>query len=216
MSDTKVTVDQDAIPMLYLPLRQVTQMEGYTRPRDFGTARAASLLIRTNGSPGGLADAVRNAVWQVDSDQPVEVQTMVQLVERSLEPQEFSAFTVSAFAGVALILALVGIYGTLAYAVTSRTREIGICLAMGAQREDIFKSIVGRAVALVIVGVAIGQLASWWLTRWLEGNIYGVEQLDPAVLAGVAVAVALASLLAAYLPARRAMAVDPNIALRQE
>ena len=140
----------------------------------------------------------------------------MRLVERALEPQRFSAFTVSAFAVVALVLAVIGIYGTLSYSVASRTREIGVRLAIGAQRSQVFRSVIGRALLLTVAGVSLGQLAAWWLTRALEGQIDGVERLDLPTLAGVAGAAAVAATLAAWLPARSAMAVDLNKALRQE
>ena len=135
-------------------------------------------------------------------------------------PDELMVFRISAdamrlvgaLAAVALILALIGIYGTLAHAVARRTREIGVRFAIGEQREDIARWVVGQAAVLALAGVAVIRM----VLCWLEGNIHGVERLNLLALPGVAAAVALASLLASHLPARRAMAVDPKIALRQD
>ena len=215
VGDAKMETGQEAVPTLYLPLRQITQLETDKIPRYFAEARAATLLVRTESAPAALADAVRDTVRQVDATQPVDVETLVRVVERSLEPQRFSAITVAVFAAFALLLAVVGMFATLSHSVVMRTREIGVRVAIGAQRRQIFGQVIGRALGLTVAGIALGLASSWGLTRVLQGQIYGIEGLELSVLVGVAAAAVLASAGAAYLPARRAMSIDPNVALRQ-
>ena len=133
-----------------------------------------------------------------------------------LADRRFLLVLVGLFATAALILAAVGIYGVVAFSVTRRTQEIGIRMALGAQRSSVLRLIVGEGARLAFLGVAIGIAASLLITRLLSGLLFGVSATDPATFAGVAVLLSVVALLASYIPARRAMRLDPNIALRCE
>jgi putative ABC transport system permease protein len=177
-----------------------------------------TLTVRT-GSAGAenLAAAVRREVWALDKDQPVaKVQTMESLFSRAVAPQRFQMMLVGLFAAVALLLSVVGIYGVMAYAVTQRTHEIGIRIALGAQRGDVFKLLVGQGMTQAALGILLGLAGAFALTRLMSSLLYGVSATDPLTFAGVALLLAAVALLACYVPARRAMKVDPMVALRYE
>ncbi|HYN85038.1 MAG TPA: ABC transporter permease [Pyrinomonadaceae bacterium] len=179
--------------------------------------RSMHLLVRTHAEPSTLVAAVRAEVNAVDADLALtQVGTMDELLASSLGQPRYRAALLGAFAGVALLLAAVGIYGVLAYAVSQRTREIGIRLALGAQRGDILRMVVGRGMALTLLGVAVGLAASLLLTRYLASLLYGVSSTDPATFAAVVAVLAAVALLACLIPARRATKVDPMVALRYE
>ncbi len=178
---------------------------------------AMTLVVRAASDPKSLIPAIREGVWAVDKDQPItDVKTMDQYVADSVSARRFNAMSLAVFASLALVLASVGIYGVMAYSVTQRTHEIGIRVALGAQSPDVIKLVIGRAVAMVGAGVAIGLAGALALTRVMTSLLYGVSATDPmtfGVVAGLLVAV---SVLASYIPARRATKVDPMIALRCE
>ncbi len=179
--------------------------------------RFLRLAVRTAGDPRALAGALRQAVWAVDPDQPVSrVRTMEDVVAASISETRFYGSLLGAFAALALGLAAVGIYGVMSYAVASRTREIGIRLALGAQRGGIFRLVMARGARLAAFGIALGTGGALAATSGLEKLLYGVTPTDAATLASVAVLLAFVALLACWLPARRAMCVDPAIALRYE
>lgn len=216
VGDAKTVLDESPKPTLYLPLRQVTQLETDGFPRYFFESREAMLLIRTEGAPSALIRPVQRAILTVDADQPVHVETLVQLVKASLEPQRFSASLLSLFAALAITLSVIGIYGMVSYSVLRRTREIGVRLAVGAERNQIFRVVVGQAILTGAVGALLGLLAVWALTPLLESYIYGVSRLEVSVLAAVVTLLLLATACAAYFPARRAMATDPMAVLKQD
>jgi len=175
------------------------------------------LFVRTAGDPLSLVASVKDQIWAVDKDQPIwAVRTMEEIVSQWLAPRRFNLLLLGVFASLALSLASVGIYGVISYAVSQRTREIGVRMALGAGRRDIVKMIVGQGLALTLGGVATGLLASLALTRWLESLLFGVSATDPLTFAGVALLLTLVALLACYVPARRATKVDPMAALRNE
>ncbi|HVG29693.1 MAG TPA: ABC transporter permease [Pyrinomonadaceae bacterium] len=176
-----------------------------------------SYVVRAQVEPESLVTAVREAVRQVDKAQPVaEVRELERIVSEAAAQPRFNSLLLAVFAGVALLLAAAGIYGVMSYAVTQRTHEIGVRLALGAQRADVFKLIMGEGARLILAGVGIGLAAALALTRVLAGLLFGVTANDPATFAGVALFLIGVAALACYVPARRATRVDPMIALRYE
>jgi putative ABC transport system permease protein len=175
------------------------------------------LLVRTASDPLSFVSAIRGQILTIDRDQPIyNVNTMSGLISESVAPRRLNLLLLGAFALVALALASVGIYGVISYSVSQRTREIGIRVALGAQRRDVLKLIIGQGMALALAGVALGIAGSIALTRIMSGLLFGVSATDPATFAAIALLLAAVALLACFLPARRAMKVDPMIALRYE
>ncbi|HEY6293657.1 MAG TPA: ABC transporter permease [Terriglobia bacterium] len=200
------SVDSQAEPELYQPYAQ------------FPFAPfLVTFVIRTSSNPLDLAVAVRNAVWQVDHDQPViQVRTMDKVISESIWRQHFSASMLGIFAAIALLLAVVGIYGVLSYSVNQRTHEIGIRAALGATRRDILRLMVGDGLFLALIGVGSGIVAALALTRVLASLLYGVHPRDPLTFIGLSLLLTGVALVAVYIPARRATRVDPMVALRHE
>ena len=175
------------------------------------------LVVRTSTDPVSLAAAVRKEVWAVDKDLPVyNIKTMDQRLSDSTAARRFNMLLLSLFALTALTLAAVGIYGVISYSVTQCTQEIGIRLALGAQAADIFKLVIGQGLTLVLAGVVIGLAGAFALTRVMSSLLFGVGAADPITFVMVSVIMIGVALLACYLPARRAMKIDPIIALRFE
>jgi putative ABC transport system permease protein len=176
-----------------------------------------TLVVRTGGDPLTLATAVRGAVWSVDKDQPVwKVRTADSLVDRWLTTPRFLVRLMSAYSFLALALAALGLYALVAFAVERATREIGVRMALGARPADVLWLVLRGSLVLAGLGVAAGLAASLWAGRLLHSLLFGVSTSDPATLAGVVVLLLAVSLLAAYVPARRAARVDPLVALRTE
>jgi len=176
-----------------------------------------TLLVRTEGSPEAALGAVRAQIAALDPEQPVsQIRTMQDVVAGSVQQPRFTVLLLGLFAGTALLLAMLGIYGVMAYTVGRRTREIGIRLALGAGRADILRSVLGRGIALTGVGAGLGLLAAAGLSRFLRSLLFEVTPTDPWTFAGVTLLLAGVALLACYLPARRATRVDPMVTLRCE
>jgi putative ABC transport system permease protein len=177
----------------------------------------SSLAIRTSGRPEGLITAVRAQVKELDSDIPLtRVMPMTEVVARSVwQPRLYTALF-GVFAAVALILATVGIYGVMSYAVTQRTREIGLRMALGAQKQDVLKLVVGHGVVITAIGVGVGLVAAVALTRLMSSLLFAVSTTDPITFAAVSMLLAGVALAACFVPARRAAKVDPMVALRYE
>jgi putative ABC transport system permease protein len=176
-----------------------------------------SLVVRTPGDAPSLAPAVRSAIWSVDKSLPIDrVDTMDHLVAASAAERQFTLILFEAFGIVALALAAVGIYGVLSFSVNQRTHEIGIRLALGAHPRNVLQLIVRQGMKLVLVGLALGVVASLVLTRFMAALLFDVGATDPLTFATVAALLLLVALAASYIPARRAMSIDPMIALRYE
>ncbi len=176
-----------------------------------------AFTIRTSTDPMSLAPAVRREIWSVDKDQPLfKVLSLEQLAAESVSLRRVSLILLGTFAALALIIASVGIYGVMSYTVTERTQEMGIRLALGARQSDILKLIVGQGSLLTAIGVGLGLIAAFILSRLIANLLYGVSATDAFTLFAAALLSASVALLACYLPARRAMKVDPMTALRNE
>jgi putative ABC transport system permease protein len=192
-------------PQMYLSYEQADFFE----PDD--------LVVRTDVEPMSLAATVRRTVWEVDKEQPVsDIRTMEDILSESIARQRFSMLLLGTFAIVALVLAAVGIYGVMSYSVAQRTREIGLRMALGARRSDVLKLVVGQGLKLVLIGVACGLVAALLLTRVMSSLLFGVSATDPATFIAISLVLIGVAVLASYIPARRAMNVDPMVALRYE
>lgn len=176
-----------------------------------------SLVIRTSNNPQALISAIKSAIHEVDPNQGVAtIETMEERVANAGAQARVQAWLLTAFSGIALALACIGIYGVISYTVSERTREIGVRVALGADRLTIFGQILWESVTLAGAGVALGLLVSLALTRYLETLLFDVKPADPAVYASVAILIVVVTAAAAYVPSRRAATVDPLIALRDE
>ena len=176
-----------------------------------------SVAVRTAGNPGPLMNEIRRAVWRVDKDQPMwKMRTMDTKLAMLAGPREFVTSLLSGYAGLALLLASIGIFGVISYSVSQRTAEIGIRMALGAQPADVARMILSQGVGLTLGGVAAGLVAAAWLARLLRAQLFAVSPLDPAVYAIVAALLAVVALAACLVPVRRAMRVDPVDALRHD
>jgi putative ABC transport system permease protein len=182
-----------------------------------GVEEALSFVIRTSDEPADLISAVRGVVAGVDPNQPIHnVMTMEQRLANTTTSRRLNTALLASFAAVALLLAVVGIYGVMSYAVTQRRREIGVRMALGAQRSDVLGLIIQGGLRLTLLGVAIGLAGAFALTRYLSSLLYSVEATDPVTFLGIAVALTGVAMLACWLPARRAARTDPMVALRYE
>ena len=175
-----------------------------------------AVMVRTSGDPLQLAAAAREQVKAIDKDLPVTVTTMDQIFSNSIADQRFNTLLLGIFASVALLLAMIGVFGVINYSVAQRTHEIGIRIALGAQRTDVFRLIVGQGLVLALIGVALGATGAVALTRLIRGLLYGVSPTDGPTFVIVSLMVTVVALVACYLPARRATKVDPLTALRYE
>ncbi len=176
-----------------------------------------SLAVRTSVEPASLAPSVRSLVRALDKDQPVfDIKTMDDVVSISVADRRVSMLLLSVFAGAAMLLAAVGLYGVISYTVTQRTHEIGIRMALGAQTRDVFRMVVGQGVTMALVGVLVGVAGAFVLTRVMSNMLFGVSATDPLVFVGVSLLLVFVALLACCIPARRATKVDPMVALRYE
>jgi putative ABC transport system permease protein len=174
-------------------------------------------ILRTTGNPVKLVPAMRQALAEIDRNKPAaSVQTVEQNLEQQVQYVRLYVLLLGIFGGAALILAAIGIYGVMAYSVAERTREIGIRMALGAGGRDVLALIFRQALYLIGIGLAIGLIASFALTRILKTALYEVTSTDPATFTTVVVFLILVALVACFIPTRRAVGVDPTTALRYE
>ena len=204
VKDVTHELNDPIVPEYYLPYAQ-------------DSWSAMVLVARTKVEPTSLAGTIRQHVWSIDKDQPVyDVRSMQEVWSLSASMYSFSSVTLGFFAGLALLLASIGIYGVMAFAVSQRTQEIGIRMALGASAPDVLKLVLKHGMKLALLGIVIGLAGAWALTRFMKTLLVGVEATDLLTFAIVSACLFAAALLACYLPARRATKVDPLIALRYE
>ena len=197
-------LESDARPCVYVPYPQFP-------------VSSMTLVVRGLSDPKPLISAIREEVWAIDKDQPVTaIKTMDQFVADSISSRKFNAVLFGMFAGLALVLATVGVYGVISYSVSQRVQEIGIRMALGAEPSNVVRLVLGQGMVLVLTGVALGLGASMALTRVMTSLLFGVSSTDPATFVFVSFLLILVALLASYIPARRAARVDPMAALRSE
>jgi putative ABC transport system permease protein len=205
VGDVKAALDEPAGLQMYVPNAQDA------------TWSSLSFVIRTNTDPSTLAGAVRNEFRSLDRGVPVyNIRTINDVLATSVAPRRTPMLLLSAFAGVALLLAMIGIYGVTSYYVTQRTQEIGIRMALGAQMGDVLKLVLRSGMGLALIGIAAGLIGAFALTRLMSTLLFGVKPTDLLTFGAVALCLLVTALLACYLPARRATKVDPLIALRYE
>jgi putative ABC transport system permease protein len=197
-------LNQQTAPAMYTSYLQIPEMK-------------MSLVVRAEGDPAKMIRAVEKQVWAVDKDQPMyKIRTMEQVVGESQSSSRFTLVLLAIFASVAMGLAAIGIYGVISYSVAQRTREIGIRIALGAARRDVLRLVVGQGTVLAVSGVAVGLAGALALTRVMRSLLFGVSATDPFIFAGAAAFLAAVAMMASYIPARRAMAVDPTVSLRYD
>ncbi len=175
------------------------------------------IAARTAGDPAALAPALRKLISGIDPSQPVyDVKTLQQALAESIAPRRFNLFLLGAFAVSALVLAVVGIYGVIAYSVAQRTREIGVRMALGAQRGQVAVMVVREAFPIVIAGSVAGLAAAWGLTRLMATLLYDVKATDAQTFAAVTITLGITAMAACLGPALKAASIDPTVALRHE
>jgi len=202
-----VALGEPAFPEVYVPLDQLT----------FPFMWPRQLVIRSSGDPRALATAVRQIIREIDADQPVaSILTMNDVIDGSLEARSTQLTLIGSFAVIALLLAAVGLYGTMSYTVSQTTAEIGLRMALGAKETTVVGSVVRSALVATVLGIGVGLAAAFALTRLIASFLYGVGPADPVTAAAVAGVLLLVAALAAFLPARRAASVDPAVTLRAE
>ena len=176
-----------------------------------------TVIVKAQSDPTQLISALREQVKAVDPDQPIyNIRTMHEIRAESVASERLNLTLLSIFAGIALVLAIVGIYGVMSYTVTQRTHEIGIRMAIGAQPRDVFKMVIGQGMTLALIGVGIGLIGAFALTRLMASMLFDIAPTDPVTFVVIAVLLTTVALLACFIPGRRATKVDPVISLRYE
>lgn len=210
-NESSLVQAQAYFPLYQYPDKWVTAPEGF---------RTSTILIRTPLSASAIVPAIRDVVYGIGRDQPIyDVQTMQQIAYESMSSQRFPMILLGAFAGLALVLASVGIYGVISYSVAQRVHEIGIRMALGAEKHNIFGMVIGQGLRLAIAGLVMGAIAALILARILSSFsrlLYGVTAADPLTFVAVSLVLTIVAGLACYIPTHRAIRVDPMVALRHE
>ncbi|HEY4903678.1 MAG TPA: ABC transporter permease [Candidatus Sulfotelmatobacter sp.] len=208
VADVKQSLASESAEEMYVPYRQADSVL---------PVFALSLVVRTAGDPLAQANSIRALVHGIDANQPITgIETMEGNVSQSIAEPRFRTVLLAIFAGIALALAAVGIFGVMSYSVAQRTRELGLRIALGSSRSRVLQLVLAHGLRLTIVGVVIGLAATFLLTRYVSSMLFNVPPYDPLTLVGVVAALIVISLCACYLPARRATLVDANVALREE
>jgi putative ABC transport system permease protein len=199
------SLDRAAAPEMYRPYYQTPWIVSLT------------VMVRAKYDPAALASSLRAVVWSVDKDVPVsDVEHLTNVVSKSIAGPRSTTLLIMAFAAIAMLLGVVGVYGVIAYSVSQRTHEIGIRMSLGAQRGDVLRLVMREGLGLTLAGVAAGLLGSFAVTRLLSTLLFGVSTTDTEVFVSVALLLTFVALFAGYVPARRAMKVEPMVALRTE
>ncbi len=182
-----------------------------------GAIPGGTFVVRTESNPEAMTAAIRSAIGEVDKDQPLsDMRTLEQVMSESVAPRRFNMLLLAVFAGVALLLAAVGLYGVISYSVTQRTHEIGIRMALGARPADVMKLVVGQGLVLTAIGIGMGLVGAYFLTQFMATLLFGVNATDLSVFIAIPSLLASVALIASVVPARRAIRVDPMVALRSE
>jgi len=209
-------MDEDQMVQMYEPVSQAAADLGPLAAM-VGVVDGLRVVVRTGGDPAALEANFTKIVHRMDPLLAItDMQTMNEVIAATESSRRFNTIILSAFAAIALLLSLLGIYGVLAYTVTERTREIAIRMALGATREDVLRRTIRSALVLGGAGIVAGLIASVGLTHFLKSLLYGVQPLDPVAITGAAAVLLVCAALAGWLPARRASAVEPMEALRSE
>jgi putative ABC transport system permease protein len=202
-------LDEQPTPEIYYPYLQDPLRETYDR--------SMTLVVRTKSDPAAMAEGLRTELLSLDKTLPVyALKPMTEYLRDSLSRRRFNMVLLSVFAAVALLLAGVGIYGVISYSVAQRTHEIGIRVAIGAHAGEILKLVIGQAMLLTMTGIALGLVTAFALTRLMQSLLFEVSPTDPLTFAVISVILTIVALVACFVPARRAMKVDPMVALRCE
>ncbi len=191
-------------PMMYVPFAQAPLYGG-------------EVVVRTSLGASSVAAGIRQATHAIDKDLPVtDIESFPEALGESISQERFRTYLLGSFSAIALVLAAIGIFGVISYSASQRTHEIGIRMALGAQRRDVLLLILGQGAKLALFGLGLGVVVAFLLTRLMTSLLYGVSATDPVTFSAVTIVLLGVALLACYIPARRAMRVDPMVALRYE
>jgi putative ABC transport system permease protein len=217
VEDVRSWATQPSVPHIYVPFSQSWSLSDPHPSFDLWKWKFITFAIRTHSNPAALAAAARNAIKEENKSQSVEwVRTMDQVISGEFEPWRVTMLLLGLFAGLAVLLSAIGIYGVISYAVADRTHEIGVRMVLGARPTDVLRMVMKGGFWLTLAGILLGSIAAYWLTRVLSSHLYEVKPNDPLTFVCVAIVLMGVAMVACYLPARRAASQDPMAALRCE